>query len=148
MRPERKTLPHAIPSWVENGAEYFITVCTRPKGRNQLCRDVTANLIRESLWFRQDRGELWIHILLLMPDHLHAIMSFSPLVGMEKSLTDWKRYICIKAGIEWQRDFFDHRLRKDESYLEKAHYIRMNPVRAALVERPQDWPYAWESRQV
>jgi len=145
MRPERKTLPHAIPPWVENGADYFITVCARPRGVNQLCLDDTANLIRESLWFRQEMGELWIHLLLLMPDHLHAIMSFSPHVGMEKSMTDWKRYTCIKAGIEWQRDFFDHRLRKNESYLEKAHYIRMNPVRAALVERPQDWPYVWEN---
>ena len=82
-----------------------------------------------------------------MPDHLHAIMSFSPEVGMQKSIPDWKRYTCTHAGIQWQRDFFDHRLRKDESYHEKAHYIRMNPVRSGLVDVPDDWPYLWECKR-
>ena len=147
MLPERKTLPHEIPSWVENGAEYFITICTHPRGKSSLCNSDTAKLIRESLQFRQNRGELWVHLLLLMPDHLHGIMSFSPSVGMEKTLSNWKRYTCINGDIEWQRDFFDHRLRKDESYIEKAHYIRMNPVRAGLISVPEDWPYVWESKR-
>ena len=66
---------------------------------------------------------------------------------MEKVMSDWKRYTCINVGINWQRDFFDHRLRGDESYLEKAHYIRMNPVRAGLIKRPEEWPYVWESKR-
>ena len=140
-------MPHGIPPWVESGAEYFITICTQPRGKNQLCHSGTSQLIRESLQFRQDRGELWIHLFLLMPDHLHSIVSFSPRVGMQKTLADWKRYTCTKGGIDWQRDFFDHRLRKDESYIEKAHYIRMNPVRAGLVAKPEDWPYVWESKR-
>ena len=145
MLPKRKTLPHGVPSWVEGGAEYFITICTKPRGKNQLCHSDKAEFIQESLQFRQDRGELWVHLLLLMPDHLHAIMSFSPRVGMQKTLSDWKRYTCRKGGIDWQRDFFDHRLRRDESYVEKAYYIRMNPVRAGRIEKPEDWPYVWES---
>jgi mono/diheme cytochrome c family protein len=36
-------------------------------------------------------------------------------------------------------------LRKDESYREKADYIRANPVRAGLVTRPEDWPYFWQA---
>jgi putative transposase len=145
MLPKRQKLPHGIPPWVENGSEYFVTVCTQPKGINQLCNPKTYNQIRESLLFRQNRGDLWIHLLLLMPDHLHAIMSFSPMVGMEKTMNDWKRYTCVNGGISWQRDFFDHRLRRDESYVEKAHYIRMNPVRAGLITEPEDWPYVWEN---
>ena len=86
-----------------------------------------------------------MHLLLLMPDHLHAIMSFSPEVGMAKSINDWKRYTCVQGRIDWQRDFFDHRLRKDESYIEKAHYIRMNPVRVGLCQAHEKWPYVWES---
>lgn len=147
MLPQRKTLPHGIPPWVENGAEYFITICARPRGRNQLCVPEVAELIHDSLVFRQERVELWIHILLLMPDHLHAIMSFSREIGMKKSLADWKRYTCLKGKVDWQRDFFDHRLRSDESYVEKAHYIRMNPVRAGLIDDPSAWPYVWESKR-
>jgi len=41
-----------------------------------------------------------------------------------------------------QKDFFEHRLRSDESAQEKSDYILVNPVRAGLVPKPEDWPYA------
>ena len=44
----------------------------------------------------------------------------------------------------WQDGFFDHLLRSGESYAEKWNYVRMNPVRAGLVARPEDWPYSGE----
>ena len=44
----------------------------------------------------------------------------------------------------WQRGFFDHVLRKDESYGQKWTYVRDNPVRAGLVANADDWPYAGE----
>jgi REP element-mobilizing transposase RayT len=144
MLPERQTLPHGIPPWVKDGSEYFITICCQPRGRNQLCNDAVAELMRESLQFRQARGDLWVHLLVLMPDHLHAIMSFSPTVGMKRSISQWKRYIACNSDVSWQRDFFDHRLRQHESYVEKAHYIRMNPVRAGLVAAAAEWKYVWE----
>jgi len=43
-----------------------------------------------------------------------------------------------------QKDFFDHVLRSEESYEEKWHYVRENPVRARLVKRWQEWPFAGE----
>ena len=110
---------------------------------DQLCQSAVAEFLKDSLLFYQNQGELWVHVLLLMPDHLHAILSFSPTVGMRKSIAKWKRYAAREKGIQWQRDFFDHRLRKDESVVEKTHYIRMNPVRAGLVDAPEDWPYVW-----
>ena len=52
--------------------------------------------------------------------------------------------------IPWQRDFFDHRLRHEESFFlkKKATYIRLNPVRAGLVAIPEEWPHvlAFDSR--
>ena len=44
----------------------------------------------------------------------------------------------------WQRRFFDHVLRSDESYAQKWNYVRDNPVRAGLVAKAEDWPYAGE----
>lgn len=64
---------------------------------------------------------------------------------MQKSIAGWKRYLGTQIGIRWQRDFFDHRLRKNESFIEKANYIRMNPVRAELTDSPEKWPYVWDS---
>ena len=146
MFPERKKLPHGIPSWVDDGSEYFITICCSPRGRNQLCENKTAKVLHQAFDFYQTRGDLWVHLLVLMPDHLHAILSFSRELGMRKSVREFKKYTAKTGGISWQRDFFDHRLRRDESYVEKAHYIRMNPVRAGLITDPEAWPYVWENR--
>jgi REP element-mobilizing transposase RayT len=41
----------------------------------------------------------------------------------------------------WQRGFFDHLLRSEESYEEKRDYVLNNPVRAGLVEKSKDWNY-------
>ena len=44
----------------------------------------------------------------------------------------------------WQPGFFDHLLRNGESYEQKWHYVRENPVRAGLVARAEDWLYQGE----
>jgi len=44
----------------------------------------------------------------------------------------------------WQKEFFDHVLRSDESYESKWHYVRENPVQAGLVSTADDWPYGGE----
>ena len=85
-----------------------------------------------------------MHFMLLMPDHLHALVSFPTSKDMKVVLTEWKKYVARDSRISWQRDFFDHRLRNDESLREKEDYIRMNPVRAGLVNRPEDWPHIWQ----
>ena len=48
------------------------------------------------------------------------------------------------AAPHWQKDFFDHVLRSEESYQEKWHYVRENPVRAGLVKSWEDWPFRGE----
>ena len=37
----------------------------------------------------------------------------------------FKGFTAKRAGIRWQRDFFDHRLRSDDSYEDKANYVRI-----------------------
>ena len=53
----------------------------------------------------------------------------------------FKHDISYKRALEWQAGFFDHRIRDDDSYRAKWSYVMLNPVRAGLVSRPEDWPY-------
>lgn len=76
-----------------------------------------------------------------MPDHLHLLAAFAANPGVKATVTAWKRYTARQHGISWQRDFFEHRIRRHESAVEKVEYIRMNPVRAGLVESPNEWPW-------
>jgi len=53
----------------------------------------------------------------------------------------------LRDGIQkphWQEGFFDHVLRSAESYAQKWEYVRMNPVRAGLCQKPEEWPYQGE----
>ena len=64
---------------------------------------------------------------------------------MRGLIASWKRYIARAAGVRWQDDFFDHRIRDAASLTEKWEYIRNNPVRKNMVRSPDDWPYQWQS---
>jgi REP element-mobilizing transposase RayT len=93
---------------------------------------------------RHRLGHWWAHLFLLMPDHVHALISFPRTgAGLAKTVSTWKGWTAKTLKIEWQCGFFDHRLRGDEAFDEKAHYIRMNPVRAGLVTDPSLWPHVW-----
>jgi hypothetical protein len=45
-------------------------------------------------------------------------------------------------GELWQPRFFDRALRTVQEYNEKVEYIHLNPVRAGLVSRPEDWRWS------
>jgi putative transposase len=139
----RKTLQHEIPDWVGDGAVLFITINCKPRGQNQLAQPTRVDAIERSLHHQQSSGAWWVHLLLLMPDHLHALVSFPRQATYRRAIQNWKRFLARQLGIVWQRDFFDHRLRNDDSLTEKWAYIRNNPVRKGLVSAADDWPYQW-----
>jgi putative transposase len=143
---DRKWLYHATPPWVRaENARFFLTVCCKERGREQLTRPELAEGIFDSIRFGQARGDWYVRLILLMPDHLHMIASFPDHeVSMTKRISDWKRLMARRHKIVWQKAFFDHRLRNDAALDEKAAYIRMNPVRAGLCKQHKDWPYIWE----
>ncbi len=95
--------------------------------------------------FYQQKQRWHVHLLLLMPDHIHALISFPQAQNMETVMRAWKHYLAKENDIRWLRDFFDHRIRQDESLEEKAAYIRNNPVRGGLIKTPEEWSYVWEA---
>lgn len=124
---------------------FFVTICCERRGKNQPCYANIAREVFDSVEFRNQNAIWYAHLICLMPDHLHALISFPYDRPMKQIMSDWKRFLATKLKIEWQRDFFDHRLRKDESYREKADYIRANSVRAGLVAASEEWPYFWQA---
>jgi hypothetical protein len=47
-----------------------------------------------------------------------------------------------EVGRLWQPRFFDRALRTVKEYNEKVEYIHLNPVKAGLASRPEDWPWS------
>lgn len=140
----RKSLLHVVPPNIcpnPEGEVFFITICTIPRGVNQLATPAIWQALCETIEIRESRNDIQCRLLLAMPDHLHGLFAFPGSVPMQRAITSLKSWMAKRHGIRWQRDFFDHRLRSVESAAEKAQYIRMNPVRAGLCTNPEDWPY-------
>lgn len=142
-RPERRRLRHDVPSWVEDGSRYFITVCCERRGFNQLCQPVVFGVLAGAMDYYVQKCRWWVDVSLAMPDHWHTLVTFPRQEEMTSVLRDWKRYTARKAGVSWQEGFFDHRLRNRESANEKFHYIVQNPVRRGLCADTSEWPWVW-----
>lgn len=145
--PERQRLYHTPPSWVKSGALFFVTVCAAHRGANTLARDHTSPALLASAAHYHNSAVWWLRLLVLMPDHLHALLALPVGRKLGGTITAWKSYQTKQLGVTWQPGFFDHRIRSNESLEEKARYIRLNPVRAGLVTATEDWPYVWEPPQ-
>ncbi len=77
--PSTKRLPHEIPAWVDPHRQiYFITINCRERFRNQLANPSVSEPLFETIRHRQENFLWWPHLWLLMPDHLHALISFHP----------------------------------------------------------------------
>ena len=82
-----------------------------------------------------------------MPDHGHLLIEGKlEESDLWQSIVNFKR----KSGYwltrnhpseEWQKDFYDHILRKDEDLMKQVRYILGNPVRRGLVEDWKTYPY-------
>jgi putative transposase len=135
--------PPRIPVWLPLDKEviYFLTICIQ--GRQSVLADSQAFAAFESAIHNIKRWQ--VIAAMLMPDHLHVLVA--PLnrdapVGEFVALLKRAMRRELDAEWKWQSGSFDHLLRSDESTQEKWDYMRANPVRAGLVKRWEDWPYA------
>jgi putative transposase len=90
----------------------------------------------------------YLKLLLLMPDHVHMLVGIPGDARLSNLIRDFKRITARTAKIDWQRNFFDRRLRHDDSESEKAAYIRSNPVRAGLIGDHDQWQYAIDAAEL
>jgi putative transposase len=148
----RKSPVHLGPTERHNTAIIiYVTLCT--KDRKRILTDPVVHRWLVQVW--QAQISWLVGRYMIMPDHIHFFCS--PGATGATALSSWmKRWKSESArhwpnpsdGPVWQRAFWDTQLRGHESYGAKWGYVEMNPVRAALVEKPQDWPYQGELNEL
>jgi putative transposase len=139
--PQR--LHHETPPWVKTGALFHIRIrAVAIQRRALISADIGPALLRSTRRYHA-AGSWWCELFLLMPDHLHALLRFPPARGMSEVMRDWKRGAARLQKVEWQENFFDHRIRTSAEGLAKWHYIRRNPVVKGLCADEDDWPHWW-----
>jgi REP element-mobilizing transposase RayT len=103
-----------------------------------------------------DNGKtIQMHAVVIMPDHVHLLFTaMRDAEGWIFALPEILRAIkgssarsinrvIGRTGPVWQDESFDHVLRGNESQRETIDYIRQNPVRKGLVEKPEDYRWLW-----
>ncbi|MFA5128858.1 MAG: transposase [Patescibacteria group bacterium] len=82
------------------------------------------------------------HIYYFMPDHCHFVIEGKQeSSNLYKCIVEFKQrsgywFSCSKFGVKWQKDFYDHILRRDEDIIKQVKYILENVQRKGLA---RDW---------
>jgi putative transposase len=108
-------------------------------------RETTARLLIETLSHYRDAGKFLLHEFVIMPDHVHVLLTPAEEISLERAMQFVKggfSYRLDKHGSVWQPSFTNHRIRDWEDYERHRDYIRMNPVRARLTSRPDTYPHS------
>ncbi len=155
----RRRLPHLQKA----DTALFVTFCTGARlPLPDTARDlVFEHCLREAGVARAPspatawKARIHLHAVVVMPDHVHLL--FDPLrdengwpypavdiLQCVKSTTAHRiNKLLHRSGPVWEEESLDHVLRSDESLKEKAQYIRQNPVRRGLVQKPEDYRWLW-----
>jgi putative transposase len=123
---------------------FFITTITADR-QPIFRREATANLLIETLTHYREQGKYLLHEFVIMPDHIHALLTPGGEISLERAMQFIKGGFSFRLkfpGPVWQAGFSNHRVKDFEDYDNHQEYIRMNPVRARLAERPEDYPYS------
>ncbi len=139
-------LYHDVPSWVRDDAIFHVRIrCERTQITPLTSSEIAPSLL-ESARFYQSQQRWWLNVFVLMPDHLHALLSFPRDEDMTRVIASWKRYHARNSGIHWQENFFEHRVRNHDGQLQKnREYILQNPVVLGLCASVEEWPWRFQS---
>lgn len=109
-----------------------------------LC-DLLLDVIRQS----RAKGRFEVHEFVFMPNHVHLILTPSATVSLEKAMQFIKGGLSYRAKRElgvngeiWQKGYNERRIRSAEEYAAEVEYVWLNPVKAGLVEKPEDFLYS------
>jgi putative transposase len=107
-----------------------------------------ARIATDKLLEYRGKGNYLLHEFVVMPNHLHLILTPASSISLEKAMQ------LIKGGTSheihrvrgnklqiWQAGFHESRIRDAVDYLSKSDYIRFNPVVAKLVVQPEEWSF-------
>jgi putative transposase len=107
-------------------------------------QDIYRDLLAEQM--AKASVEVWAYCL--MPNHVHLILCPADADGLARALgaahRRWANFINARG--RWRGHLFDGRFASvamDEAHLIAAvRYVALNPVRAGLAARAEDWPWS------
>jgi putative transposase len=107
-----------------------------------------AELLIEVLRTYMRAGKMTVHDFVIMPNHVHILMTVPGEMSLEKAMQLIKGGFSFRANKElgfrgeiWQRGYSDVRILDDKSFQQHREYIENNPVKAGLANSPGEYPF-------
>jgi putative transposase len=146
-KPERNANPNAILS----SARTFFATTRTSMGRRLLQSERNAGLLIDVMRSLVVEHKFTLHDFVVMPDHLHVLLTVGDGMTIEKAMQLIKGRFSHRLSHElgylgeiWQRGFSEVQVLNRESLLQHRTYIAMNPVKAGLVDSPEQYPFCFE----
>lgn len=145
--------------------QYFIT-CTVHQWADVFTRELYKEILLDSIRHCQKHKGLQVYGWVLMSNHIHMIISSSE-NKLSDIIRDFKKYTATKI-VEaissnknesrkgwiiwllvkeeeisfWQDGYHGEEIFTVDLFETKLNYIHLNPVRAGLVEKEEEYPYS------
>ena len=123
---------------------YFITTVTANR-RRLFQVEQNALLLIEILQEQRKKNRLKLHAFVVMPDHIHLLLTPEPEISLEKAMQYIKGAFSfrLKSKLDvWERSFTNHRIIDTHDYTTHLTYIHQNPIRANLASEPSLYPHS------
>ena len=127
---------------------YFTTAVTANR-RRIFQVEANAKLLLDTLAHYRAQSRFQLHAFVIMPDHLHLLLTPAPDVSLEKAMQFIKGGFShrFKSKLDvWSRSFNETQIRDREKFAMCQTYIERNPVRAGLAETPQSFAFSSATR--
>lgn len=147
-RPVRNAHSSAIPA---HRRTFFATTKTS-MGRRMFQSEPNAVLLVDVLRSCLIEREFKLHDFVIMPDHVHLLITVDGKMTIEKAMQLIKGRFSYRMkrergylGDVWQGGFSEVRVEDRESFSRHIEYIAQNPVKAGLVSSSEEYPYCYRS---
>ncbi|HTC75309.1 MAG TPA: transposase [Edaphobacter sp.] len=123
---------------------YFITTVT--SNRRRLFQvEQNATLFVNILQEQRSKNRIQLHAFVIMPDHVHLLLTPAPDVSLEKAMQYIKGNFSfrLKSKLDvWERSYDSRRIIDADDYSAHQTYIHQNPIRANLASEPSLYPHS------
>jgi putative transposase len=124
----------------------FFVISRTAGGRSLFQTERMANLFIDVLRSYMRSRKIVIHDFVVMPNHVHILMTLPGEVSLEKAMQLIKGSFSFRTNKElgfrgeiWQRGFSDVRIVDEQSFEEHRAYIDNNPVKAGLANSAEEY---------
>ena len=146
-------MPQGLKRFQETGQSHFVTFSCYHR-LPKLTNSTACQVFLEMLELARKRLGIRIYGYVLMPEHVHLLLSEPESVTLASALRSVKLSTAKQIHAHssaadgdpfWQARYYDRNIRDYCEFVVKLRYLHRNPVKRGLCQSPEQWP--WSSFQ-